>query len=217
MYRIPEHIQAVIFDLDGTLIDSTFVWQDVDADYLGAKNIAVPEDLQGQIEGMSFTEVAIYVKNRFSLSESVTEIVDRWHEMATDYYAHKIELKKGALDFIRWLKERGIKIGLATSNSRLLLELVLNRHGLMPYFDAISTSCEVKRSKPHPDVYLKVAQDLKVSPQHCLAFEDTLSGVMSAYGAHMQVIGVHDSFCFHPKDEIAKYTTCQIDNYDELK
>jgi HAD superfamily hydrolase (TIGR01509 family) len=100
--------------------------------------------------------------------------------MAEDYYKWHIKLKSGAKEFLKLLYEKGIKIGIATSNSRELVDHMLANHGIRQYFSNIRTSCEVEKGKPHPDVYLKVSEDMGIAPAHCLVFEDTLSGVMAA-------------------------------------
>lgn len=217
MYRLPKEIEAVIFDLDGTLIDSTAVWKQVDIEYMEQKGLEVPEDLQEKIEGMSFTEVARYVKERFQITDTVEEMIDIWHKMAMEHYEFHIPMKRGAVEFVKELKKMGFKLGIGTSNSRKLTDVVLHRYGLLPFFDTIRTSCEVEKGKPHPDVYLKVAEDLQCDPKHCLVFEDTLSGIVSATRAQMQVIGIQDAFSIHNESEIRKYTLSYIKNFEELK
>lgn len=209
-------IKAVIFDVDGTLVDSMWIWKEVDIEFLGKRGIPLPEKLQTDIEGMSYTETAIYFKARFNLTESVEEIKEEWRVMAEDYYRWHIKMKAGAKEFIKKLHENGFKLGIATSNSRELVDHMLENHGIRQYFSNIRTSCEVERGKPHPDVYLKVSEDMRIEPGCCLVFEDTVSGVMAAKSAGMRVCTVADEVSKDSKDKLMEMTEGYIHSFDEV-
>ena len=187
-----KEIRAVIFDLDGTLVDSMWMWKSIDIEYLGRYGIQMPEDLQQSIEGMSFSETAIYFKERFGLKDSLDQIKGDWNEMAWDKYMHEVPLKAGVRELLAYLKQDHIAMGIATSNSRELVDLVVEKLGIKEYFSSIRTSCEVSKGKPSPDIYLLVAEDLGVEPVHCLVFEDVLQGIMAGKNAGMKVCAVHD-------------------------
>lgn len=208
-----DNLKAVIFDLDGTLVDSMWIWKVIDIEFLNIRNISVPNDLQKSIEGMSFTETALYFKNRFSLKEDVEDIKKEWSTMAIDYYRNKIPLKKGVKEFICFLKNSGIKIGIGTSNSKELATEVLKKHNILEYFDSIRTSCEVNKGKPNPDIFLKVAQDLGVSPNECLVFEDTYAGVLAGKRAGMKVFAIADEVSFPYKEEILGLADKYIEDF----
>lgn len=210
------NIEAVIFDLDGTLVDSMWIWKSIDIEYLEKRNIELPEDLQKEIEGKSFTETAQYFKSTFKIVDSLEEIKKEWFDMAKDYYGNRIELKKGVYDFLVLLKTKGIKLGVATSNSRDLAILSLENHGITHMFDTIRTSCEVDHGKPHPDVFLKAAEDLGVEVKKCLAFEDTYAGALAASRAGMRVIGIEDELSIEYKDEILEVVEEYIVDYSSL-
>lgn len=195
---IKNQFDAVIFDLDGTLVDSMWVWEKVDETFLGQLGIEVPSDMNKDLEGKSFTETAIYFKERFKLEMSVEAIKKRWNEMAWEFYTNKVPLKEGARDFLIWLKERNIKMGIATSNSIELVEAVLEALNIRDYFNQIRTSCEVGKGKPFPDIYLKVAEDLKVAPKKCLIFEDIPNGLRAGKAAGMTAYGIFD----HQTEEV---------------
>jgi HAD superfamily hydrolase (TIGR01509 family) len=209
-------IKAVIFDLDGTLIDSMWVWEKIDVDYLRKRNIDMPQDMRNDIAHLSFEGTAKYFKNRFNLPDSLQEIMTEWYEMAFEEYSNNIGLKSGVKSFLDALKKSNIKIGLATSNSNALLEIVLKNNEIYHYFDAITTTNEVLRGKNFPDVYLLAAQKLKVSPQNCLVFEDILPAVQGAKSAGMKVIGVEDQSSLHQKKEIIVAADMFITKYQEL-
>ncbi len=201
--------KAVIFDLDGTLVDSMWVWKNVDIDFLEKRNYSMPDDLEKSIEGFSFTETAVYFKERFRLPDSIEEIKDEWVSMAEEFYSSKIKLKEGVLDLLNILKSKDIKMGIATSNSRELAEMTLKNNNILDYFEILVTSCDVPKGKPFPDVYLKVSDYFNLNPMDCLVFEDTHAGVIGAKRAGMDVFAVYDYYSKDFKDEI----TLDADKY----
>lgn len=187
-------VEAVIFDLDGTLVDSMWMWESIDREYLARFNIDLPEDLQKNIEGTSFTETAAYFKKRFDLPDSLDQIKSDWNDMAWAKYLNEVPVKEGVIDFLKYLSLKNIPAGIATSNSRKLVDLIIEKHQLKGYFKSIRTSCEVAMGKPSPDIYLLVAKDLEAEPEKCLVFEDILVGVMAGKNAGMKVCAVYDSY-----------------------
>ncbi len=216
MKNILKPVKAVIFDLDGTLVDSMWIWKDIDIEYLNKHQLPLPADLQKTIEGMSFTETATYFKTRFSLPDSIEQIKTEWIEMAADYYANRINLKKDAAEFIQHLTDQGILVGIGTSNSRDLALMVLKRHNIEMAITEMVTSCEVPKGKPAPDVFLKVAELMGVEPEACLVFEDTHAGVLAALAAGMQVIAVKDLHSEEWAHEIEPLVQRYIEDYSEM-
>ncbi len=189
---IEKNTDAVIFDMDGTLIDSMGIWSDIDKTFLSKRGLFVPSDLQIQIEGKSFHETAVFFKERFSLPESLEEIKQIWHTMAYERYAHGMKMKEGAEAFLKMLCGRHQKTGIATSNSRELTECCLLDMGILSCFDAIVTANEVANGKPSPDIYRKTAEILGAEPSRCIVFEDTGAGIMAGNAAGMFTCAVFD-------------------------
>ncbi len=187
-----QEIEAVIFDLDGTLVDSMWVWKSLDDIYIEKYNIKKPDDFHYVMEGMSYTEVAQYFKDEFHLPMTVDEIKQDWLDMTLEMYRDQVQLKHGVAEFLAHLQENGIKLGVATSSSRVLVDAVLAGRGIREYFGSVCTACEVNAGKPEPDVYLKVAKDLEVDPGKCLVFEDVAKGIMAGKNAGMKVSAVED-------------------------
>lgn len=217
-------IQAVIFDLDGTMADSMKVWTDIDIHFFESRNMEFPPNLQKAIEGMSFTETAAYFIERFQLPETVEELKATWGAQAIDEYRDNVKVKKGVRSFLEYLRASGIKVGIATSNSRSLVDAFLEANGLTDYIDHIVTSCEVCAGKPAPDVYLKAAELLDTKPEHCLVFEDIPMGILAGKNAKMRVCAVEDTYSLgmtEEKKKLADYYICDFDdvlnqNYEVL-
>ena len=205
-----KQIDAVIFDLDGTLADSMWVWVKVDELFFERYNLTKPEGFHDGMEGLSFTDTAVYFKKIFPEISflSVEDIKQIWYEMCDHLYETEVPLKKGAKDFLGELKRRGIKTGIATSNDRSLVDLVLKAKGIEDMIDAITTGCEVNASKPDPTVYLNVAQKLQVEPSNCIVFEDVPNGILAGKNAGMATFAIEDSFSAalrERKEELADY------------
>ncbi len=153
-------INGVIFDMDGTLIDSMWVWSKIDTDFLSKRGFTPPGNLKSEIEHLTFIECAEYFKKNFSIDGTIEDIIEEWNDMAEYEYEHNIKLKPGAEAFLKLLKTLNIKVGIATSNSSYLIEKVLKNNGIYDYFDAITTVDEVNRGKNFPDIYLLAAEKL---------------------------------------------------------
>lgn len=211
-----KNIKGAIFDMDGTLIDSMWVWSKIDEEYLRKRNIDLPKNLKEEIEHMSFLEVAQYFKNTFNLPDTLEEIQNEWNNMAISYYANDVKLKPGAKEFLSLLKSKGVKIGLATSNYSLLIEIALKNNGIYDFFDSITTTDEVTRGKDFPDVYLLAAKRLNLKPEECVVFEDILPAVKGAKCANMLVVGVHDLYSEYQKQDIINCADMYISQYTDL-
>ena len=212
-----EHIQAVIFDIDGTLVDSMNVWYDIDVEYFKMLEIPMPPTIQKDIEGMSFTETAVYFKETFQITEKTIEDIKLdWIRMAHEKYLCEIKAKPGAKEYMTFLKNKGIKIGCATSNEKRLAIAALQPHGFKEKVDSLRTACEVNAGKPAPDIYLKVAEDLGVDPKNCLVFEDVPNGMRAGKAAGMTVIGVNDVHTKEYRDEIDNICDYFINDFYEM-
>ncbi len=205
--------EAVIFDMDGSLVDSMWIWKEIDIEYLGRYGLSLPDDLQPCIEGMSFVETAAYFKKRFALPDSLEEIKAEWNRMAWDKYLHEVSLKPGAADFLENCRARGIKLGIATSNSRELTENVAAAHRLYDYFSCIMTGYDVEKGKPAPDIYLAAAEKLQTPPEKCLVFEDIIAGIQAGLNAGMEVCAVEDAYSHHDREAKRQLAHYFIEDY----
>ena len=211
-----KNIKACIFDLDGTLVDSMWMWPEIDKEYLGRFGIEYDDNLKNEIDGNSFHETAVYFKNKFGISDSIEKICKDWEDMAYDKYKYEVKEKRGCQKFLEQLKSKGIKMGIATSNKRSMVDVVLESLGMKNFFEVITTSDEVKKGKPAPDVYLTTAKLLNVEPKHCLVFEDVVAGIIAGKSAGMKVCAVEDDFTREVRQRKKELSDYYIDDYSEL-
>lgn len=215
-WNMLENIKAVIFDLDGTLVDSMNLWGEIDVDFLADRHIDMPEGLQQELEGLSMTETAVYFQQTFGLTDTVEELMTIWNNMARDAYLHHIPMKPGAIEFLTYLKEHEIPMGIATSNSRELVEATYQAHQLGNYITCCVTANEVEHGKPAPDVFLEAARRLEIDPKQCLVFEDIIAGIQAGHNANMKVCGIYDEYTKDISDEKKALADYYIEDYYEI-
>lgn len=186
------NIKGAIFDLDGTLVDSMYVWQKVDVEFLSRRGFDVPSDYSKMIKTMHFETAARYTIKRFNLQETVEEIIAEWLNMAVNEYRYNVKLKPKAKDLLQKLHTTGTKIALATSSNPMLTEPVLENNGVLNLFSAVCYTSQVGRDKSNPDVYLLAAKSIGVPPTECIVFEDIINGIRGAKKANMKTVAVYD-------------------------
>ena len=211
-----ENKKAVIFDLDGTLTDSMWVWDEIDQEFFRSRNMEFPTHLKKDLEGMSFTETAAYFVQTYSLDCTAEELGEYWNQRALSKYRTEIFLKPGALRLLQYLHGNSIKAGIATSNSELLVNTFLSARGIEGYIQAITTDQEVKRGKPAPDVYLVTAEKLGVRPEDCLVFEDIPMGILAGKNAGMEVCAVEDPYSAKQRGEKQALADYYIEDFRDL-
>lgn len=217
MINMLENIDAVIFDMDGTLLDSMWIWPDIDDVFLEKYNLTKPEGFHEGMEGKSYPETAQYFLDLFpSLTQTREEIMDEWNEMAHDRYISQVRLKSGAKEFILSMIEEGKKIGIATSNSRFLVNDTLKALKIEHLFGSVRTSCEAGAGKPAPDVYLLVASDLEVKPERCLVFEDVPMGILAGVNAGMKTCAIDDEFSRPQEDKKRELADFYIYDFNDI-
>ena len=211
-----KNIEGAVFDLDGTLLDSSWVWEKVDEKFLGDRGFQVPDDYVDEISPLGAERVAVYTIERFGLNEDKDDIVREWIEMAKKEYATEVVCKPYAKEFLEELQKLNIKMAVATSSDRELFMKTLEREGILKYFQKIVTVDEVERGKGYPDIYEEAARRIKVNPHKCLVFEDILAGVTGASLGEFNVVAVFDEKSKHNWEKIKRISKYSINDYKEL-
>jgi len=182
-------IEAIVFDLDGLLLDSEQVWGEVREQLVKERGGRWREQAQTEMMGMSSVEWSRYMHDELGLSEPPEEISGEVVRRLEERYRRELPLIEGAKEAVERLAARW-PLGLASSSNRELIDLVLELSGLAPFFRVTVSSEEVPRGKPAPDVYLEAARGLGVPPDRCAAVEDSRNGIRSAKAAGMKVIAI---------------------------
>ncbi|MCI1868004.1 HAD family hydrolase [Bifidobacterium crudilactis] len=189
--------KGVIFDLDGTLLDSMGVWDDLDAESLAKRGIEIPDDFGSTVASMQFRDIAVYTIARFGLDDTPEELMQEWNDMAAKAYATTVQLKRHAAEYLRYLRESGATLAVATTLPPELRNPALEHAGITDYFNVICSVDDAGgKGKEHPDVYLHAAELLGVAPAHCTVFEDLLVGISTA-----KSIGMHPWAMFDASSE----------------
>ena len=207
-------IDAVVFDLDGLLLDTEQVWDEVREAVTRERGGRWHERAQADMMGMSSTEWSRYMHDELGLSESPEELNRIVVERMQERYRERLPVVDGAVDAVRRIATRW-PLGLASSSNRPLIDLALELMGVANLFQATVSSEEVERGKPAPDVYLEAAQRLGVRPENVVAIEDSANGIRSAKAASMRVIAIPNPH-FRPAEDVLAQADLVLESLAEL-
>jgi HAD superfamily hydrolase (TIGR01509 family) len=208
-------VAAVVFDLDGVLIDSEQVWDDARRELVAERGGTWTDDATHAMMGMSSLEWSRYMHDELGLDLEPPVISAAVVEKLEQLYRRELPLLPGAREAVRALAACW-PLGVASSSNREIIDLVLELAGLLDAFSMTVSSEEVARGKPAPDVYLEVARRLGVAPEECAAVEDSTNGLRSAAAAGMRVIAVPNA-AFPPDDDALQLAHAVIASLDELR
>lgn len=182
-----------LFDLDGTLIDSNGVWQEVDERFLSARCLTATKEYLDFVGHAIFPTAAQFTIDYYRLSESPQEIMDEWMALAKDAYMHHIPLKPGAKEFLQQERANGETLALVTACVPELASAILDRHGLTPLFHHLVYAQELGLEKRDPRFFDRVLEHLCVSATECTFYDDAPDNCAAAKKTGMQVVGILDS------------------------
>lgn len=226
--------KVAIFDMDGTLINSVGIWNEVDRQLIhSAGNINVhTKEAQEQRDRVlrkfnhvrnPYMEYCSHLKEKYEIPLPIDEIITLRYQIATDLLTNKVEYKKNAPKVLDLLKRNGLTLIIATTTGKSNMEIyrtknqnIITEGHLDNFFSAIYTREDVKEIKPSPEIHLRILEDLKVSPEECIIFEDSLVGVEAAHKAGIESIVIHDEHSDHERDEINALANYQFLNFDSL-
>jgi HAD superfamily hydrolase (TIGR01509 family) len=195
-------VDAVVFDLDGVLIDSEHVWDEVREDLARERGGHWHDGAQADMMGMSSIEWSRYMHDVIGLSESPAEINDEVVDRMLERYAERLPLINGAVDAVHRMAD-SFPLALASSSNRRVIDAVLEASGLRSSFETTVSSEEVAQGKPAPNVFLEAAHRLAVPPERCVAVEDSTNGIRAAHAAGMRVIAIPNRRYPPPKHALA--------------
>lgn len=210
-------IKGMIFDLDGTLIDSMGVWEQIDIDFLGKRGLLVPPGYLEAITPMGFLNAAKYTISRFGFQETPEEIEEEWMSMAEDAYAHAIAMKPGAKDFLHQCGAAGLRLALATSSMERLYVPCLRHHEIDTLFAAAVTTRQAGKDKHNPDIYLMAAGQLGLEPSECIVFEDILLGIETAKKAGFRTAAVYEQTSAAHQEAMRECADFYIESFEHVK
>ena len=209
-------IEGAIFDLDGTLFDSMFIWDTIGEAYLHSRGIKPHENLKETFKTMSLKQAAEYYISEYGLTDSVQEIMDGVNKMIQHLYTDAVQTKPGAESLLQKLSASGVKLCIATATDRHLVEAALIRCGIMRYFSGIFTCTEVGCGKDNPEIFERALKHLGTSKEHTVVFEDALYAVKTAKAAGFTVVGVYDAHERGDVHAVADIYVCSLEEAGDL-
>ena len=186
-------IRGAIFDVDGTLLDSMFIWDTIGETYLRSIGYQPKENLNETFKNMSLHQAARYYQTEYGVTRSIDEIMDGVNAMLERYYRFEVPLKPGVAELLERLRQDGVKLCIATATDRHLVEAALDRCGVLSCFGEIFTCNEVGHGKDEPDIFETALRFLGTRREETLVFDDALYAVRTAKEAGFPVAAVYDS------------------------
>ena len=186
-------ITGAIFDLDGTLLDSMFIWENVGEQYLCSLGIRPREDIHETLRNMSMAQGAEHIQKVYCVEKTSEEIIAGVNAIVEHFYTDEVQLKDGVAEFLRCLAENGVKMCIATATDKYLVEAALTRLGVKKYFAEIFTCSGVGHGKDEPHIYEVACRQLGTPKENTLVFEDAVYAIETAKDAGFPVAGVYDA------------------------
>jgi len=211
-------LSAAIFDLDGVLADSETWWTRIDAKLLTEYGVTYDGEHHQNVVGVSYRLAVEFYKKAFGLSVPTEEVMRRRGEIATEFFANRIDLFPNVKEVLEELRQMKLHLAVATSSLSASARPLLHRHQLTKFFEVIVTGEEVEHGKPAPDIYLCAAERLGICVNACLVVEDALPGVAAAKAAKMRVAAIPDRRFVDPRqyEKKADYVLGSLKELPEL-
>ena len=206
-------IKCAIFDFDGTLFDSVFIWDEVGEIYLHSLGLEPKPSLREDVRAMSLYQAASYVRKEYGLSLSEEQIIEGINQTVENFYFHEVLPKPGVIDFLERMKRTGAAMCIATASDRYQIEAALQRCGMEHYFDAIFTCSEIGRGKDEPIIFQKAMENFEAERSNTIVFEDAIHAAQTAKADGFTVVAVFDG-SEKRQDEIRELADCYIEDFE---
>ena len=206
------NIKGAIFDVDGTILDSMPIWENVAGDFLKSRGIMPRPDLNERLSTLGGSKVSEFLRAEYGIDESKDKIRDGVNGFLADFYFNIAPLKDGILDILNVFQELGIKMCVATATDRCLIEPALERCGILGYFGRIFTCGEEDTTKRHPDIYIRASAFLGTDIADTLVFEDALYAVKTVKNAGFPLVAIYDLSAHEHQDEIRRICDVHLES-----
>ncbi len=211
-----ENIKLFLFDLDGTILDSLKIWNDIDLLFFKNHNLIMGEDYHIAIAPLTLEETATYTKNTYKLDIDEEQIMKEWSDLAIKEYAENVNLKKGVKEFLDYLKNKNVHLAIATSCNEEMFKPCLERYGIVSYFEHFYTSQNLKINKSNTNFFKEILNEYKIEPDQILFFEDSLASMKCAKSLGFNVVAVMDKKWEKQKEEIIASSDDQIEDFSQF-
>lgn len=209
-------IKGAIFDLDGTVFDSMYIWSDIGLRFLKEKGVEPEPGIEDEFVKMSMTQAAEYYIKNIDPTETVLGIVEAVNKLVEGFYYNDVLLKEGVKEFLEFLKQRNVKMCVATATDKHLVERALIRNGIRDYFDEIFTCTSVGAGKDSPVIYDKALEYLGTDKSNTYIFEDALYAIETANKAGYKILGIKDVSEKADPEAVKSFCNFYIESYSEI-
>lgn len=209
-------LRGAIFDLDGTVLDSMPMWNEVGIRYLTDRGLPVPPGVRDRFKTMTLMQSAEYYHNELGVHEQPEQILQDIERTILRDYRQTIPLKSGVRGVLEQLKSHGVRMGVATATARSCVEPALERLGVRDYFSFVLTCADVGCGKTHPDIFEQSLERLGTHRQDTVVFEDAIHAIQTAKRAGFRVAAVYDESSAHEREEISALSDVYLNGWDEF-
>jgi HAD superfamily hydrolase (TIGR01509 family) len=205
----------IIFDFDGTMVDSMWMWRQLDIEMLGARGFVMNQEASLRLKTLGLMEGAAFIADYFALPDSVDALSLEIIHRAREKYAREIPVKPGVLELLAQLKQEGVSMCIATASDRINVEAVCRKYGILDDFSFMLTSDEINVGKRQPDIFLACQERFGAAAEEILVVEDSLHAAGTARKAGFPVLGVYDAYSAKEWDILKEVSNAWCESFAE--